>query len=797
MSQLHKNLPNIRAVIQDLLTNLFISVYNHQDEEGRCYSDSIIELSEQEAKNADPNERRPLTLDQIKKNLEKRRYRRLDRFQQDMFDVFERTRRNTRVDSQAFEDSVELQLYFIRLRNELCRNGEVLISSALNFTEINLNAQVDALKLEKLPFENQETDAEAKGEDKEADPSGGAPVESIPEVSLNDQVYRPGDFVYIEPREKGMDPHIINISKLWRDPAGQLWIYGCWFYRPYETYHIASKKFLEKEVFKSDSYNNAPLSQVAGKCFIMFVKDYFKLKPEGFEDCDVYVCESRYFTRTKTLKKIKVWPYFNDHSLIPREQHLPMIRVPSIFKDNKQEKCKEEQLISDYDDDDGPKLFQDEEGRCYSYSIIELCMNKKLKMLIQMNDGNTDKFPYKLTTTTTAEWKSCFDDSCPIKNLEFSDESSSKNDKGLTDSWKRAYATLNDNPVSFSLGYAESGGVDRLDAIAWGEGDSNVLFTCGPVATTVAHFIIYPIINGTAIYVNGKEYCSWSVDINNSSFPFDLIDPPQYYISHRGYQIYYNLNQTVPVAAANYSQLPKSVESFVDGYQYKAVGSEKYILIVREANKTTDFLLKVNGETPKLVEVNLKSDISIDIEFDLKKRRVTAYAKIGEVKDSLWSPIRDLKMGENQVQWSLPDSFDTLYGPVNPKETDYELQILENNMFVHFDEHNFRIATLKGSLKNSGNEYLSSFFKKIVYFIHILNPQPLFDAAFDIFKRFQKRTRRPTETPEQDVYILYALKTAKNLDLEPFEVRMTDRKFLSTEYNKFNAYLKTQLLDES
>ncbi|XP_015790313.1 protein polybromo-1-like [Tetranychus urticae] len=246
-----------------------------------------------------------------------------------MFDVFERTRRNTRVDSQAFEDSVELQLYFIRLRNELCRNGEVLISSALNFTEINLNAQDDALKLEKLPFENQETDAEAKGEDKEADPSGGAPVESIPEVSLNDQVYRPGDFVYIESREKG--PHIMNISKLWRDPAGQLWIYGCWFYRPYETYHIASKKFLEKEVFKSDSYNNAPLSQVAGKCFIMFVKDYFKLKPEGFEDCDVYVCESRYFTRTKTLKKIKVWPYFNDHSLIPREQHLPMIRVPLVI----------------------------------------------------------------------------------------------------------------------------------------------------------------------------------------------------------------------------------------------------------------------------------------------------------------------------------------------------------------------------------------------------------------------------------------------------------------------------------
>ncbi|XP_025017691.1 uncharacterized protein LOC112539424 [Tetranychus urticae] len=300
----------------------------------------------------------------------------------------------------------------------------------------------------------------------------------------------------------------------------------------------------------------------------------------------------------------------------------------------------------------------------------------------------------QLTTTTTAEWKSCFDDSCPIKNLEFSDESSSKNDKGLTDSWKRAYATLNDNPVSFSLGYAESGGVDRLDAIAWGEGDSNVLFTCGPVATTVAHFIIYPIINGTAIYVNGKEYCSWSVDINNSSYPFELIDPPQYYISQSGYQIYYNLNQTVPIAAANYSQLPESVEPFVDGYRYKAVGSEKYLLVAREANKSIDFLLKVNGETPRLIEVHLMNDISLVIECNFKERDITAYAKIYAVKNNLWNRIRDAKIDGNECRWSLPDSFDTLYGPVNLKETAYELEIIENNMFVHLNEYNFKIATL-------------------------------------------------------------------------------------------------------
>lgn len=272
-----------------------------------------------------------------------------------MFKVFERVRANSRTDAQAFEDSVELQLYFIRQRNDACKNGELLLTNALSFTENDLNTQIEALKAEKLPFEQQEIDLDSKSEDKDPDATIGSTVESLEEVILNDQPYRPGDFVYIEPREKSMEPHIINISKLWQDSSSQVWITGCWFYRPHETYHLASKKFLEKEVFKSDNFNNASLSQVVGKCFIMFVKDYFKYKIEGFEDKDLYVCESRYSTKTKTFKKIKVWPYSSNLPLIPRDMALPMIRIPSIFKDQ-QEKTKDEPMEEDDDDDENEIL---------------------------------------------------------------------------------------------------------------------------------------------------------------------------------------------------------------------------------------------------------------------------------------------------------------------------------------------------------------------------------------------------------------------------------------------------------
>uniref|UniRef100_A0A131XM83 Putative chromatin remodeling complex rsc subunit rsc1/polybromo n=1 Tax=Hyalomma excavatum TaxID=257692 RepID=A0A131XM83_9ACAR len=338
--------PDVRGLVQELLTNLFISVYNHQDEEGRCYSDSLVELSESAAESGQQvvgidgsEERRPLTLDIIKRKLDRGCYLRLDRFQEDVFDVFDRARRISRTDSQAFEDSIELQSYFIRLRDELCGQGDILQSPALNYGQQELTESVDLLRAQKLPQEQQEAAAEADAERKSQE--GRKEEEKSNEISSSDStehkgiVIHVGDFVYIEPSEKGMQPHITNVDRLWRDKSGEQWLYGCWFYRPNETFHLASRKFLQKEVFKSDNYNSIPVNQVLGKCYVMPVKDYFKSKPEGFDDKDVYVCESRYSAKAKAFKKIKIWNFVpNEHTkLVPREEVLSPVRVPSVFKD--------------------------------------------------------------------------------------------------------------------------------------------------------------------------------------------------------------------------------------------------------------------------------------------------------------------------------------------------------------------------------------------------------------------------------------------------------------------------------
>uniref|UniRef100_T1L5I0 Uncharacterized protein n=1 Tax=Tetranychus urticae TaxID=32264 RepID=T1L5I0_TETUR len=294
------------------------------------------------------------------------------------------------------------------------------------------------------------------------------------------------------------------------------------------------------------------------------------------------------------------------------------------------------------------------------------------------------------STTTTANWKECFDFSCPIKNVTFLFETDDHFDEVRSDI-HLSYSNSSFDGIKFELEANKSDNLKML-MIQCDEYTSNVLFTCG----AIPDYSNQPEINGTAIYLNGKVFCSWSIEISNSTFPFELIDPPQYYISESGYQIHYDLTQTVPVAAADYSQLPKNVKPFVDGYQYKAVGSEKYLLIARVAKKKTEFLLKVNGETPKLVEVNLKSDIGIGIVCNFEEQVFTMFTTYrGEKTKELF--LGGGKIDGNECLWTISDSLKILSGPVKLKETTYELQIIENKRFVYFAENNFSTTPASAS----------------------------------------------------------------------------------------------------
>ncbi|XP_064352534.1 protein polybromo-1 isoform X37 [Camelus dromedarius] len=381
------HVPNVTLLIQELIHNLFVSVMSHQDDEGRCYSDSLAEIPA-----VDPNvpNKPPLTFDIIRKNVENNRYRRLDLFQEHMFEVLERARRMNRTDSEIYEDAVELQQFFIKIRDELCKNGEILLSPALSYTTKHLHNDVEKEKKEKLPKEIEEDKLkreEEKRAEKSEDSSGAAGLSGLhrtysQDCSFKNSMYHVGDYVYVEPAESNLQPHIVCIERLWEDSAGEKWLYGCWFYRPNETFHLATRKFLEKEVFKSDYYNKVPVSKILGKCVVMFVKEYFKLCPENFRDEDVFVCESRYSAKTKSFKKIKLWTMpVSSVRFVPREVPLPVVRVASVFAnadkgddekntDNSEDSRPEDSFNLEKEKEDVPVEMSNGEPGCHYFEQL-------------------------------------------------------------------------------------------------------------------------------------------------------------------------------------------------------------------------------------------------------------------------------------------------------------------------------------------------------------------------------------------------------------------------------------------
>ncbi|XP_034113780.1 protein polybromo-1 [Drosophila albomicans] len=321
--------PDVPLAVQELFLTLFTSVYNHQDEEGRCYSDSLAELPEYDEL-GEGAKIRGISLDLVKRRLDKGAYKRLDIYQDDIFACMERARKLSRTDSDIFQDSIELQTYFIRKRDELCK--DTLSSPALNFTLDQLLSDVEVTRQQKAAQEEQ--DQEQEKDKDEFNAAANAKGESM---TINQQVYSPGDFVYVQTPENKI-PTIVCIERLWTTPNNEKLMQASIFLRPHETYHVTTRKFLEKEVFKSSISQTISMDKVLGMCHVMHIRDYIKLRPDGLPEKDVFVCESRYNLQGRCFKKLKNWPTARESNngsirFVPRDTPLELKRVMSVFKE--------------------------------------------------------------------------------------------------------------------------------------------------------------------------------------------------------------------------------------------------------------------------------------------------------------------------------------------------------------------------------------------------------------------------------------------------------------------------------
>lgn len=221
---------------------------------------------------------RALSLDLIKRRLDKGVYKRLDAFQEDFFSCLDRGRRLSRTTSQIFEDTVEMQKYFIKQRDQLCKNGELLSSPALSYTIHDAKSAIEQLRQNKLLRESLEEETETRSSDDSLTKETNLVVGES--MICNQRTFKVGEFVYLDAKEKGCEPHILVIERLF-ESKGQQMLYGTYYLRPAETYHLSTRKFLEREVFKSDKRVTVLLEEVRDRCCVVSVKQYYTMRPEG------------------------------------------------------------------------------------------------------------------------------------------------------------------------------------------------------------------------------------------------------------------------------------------------------------------------------------------------------------------------------------------------------------------------------------------------------------------------------------------------------------------------------------
>lgn len=318
------HVPDVRDLVQRMIEELYDAVIHHQDDEGRCYSDSLINLPNTQEVDESGQKKYVLSLPTIGKLVKKRYYKRLDKFQDDLFTFFEKVRMN-RLDSEVYDDAVDLQQYFIQQRDLLCKEGERFVSPAISQTKRHLAHELDEERKRKAKEEAAEDEEDANKEtSKKADEEH---VTNLSEIEVGNQEISVGDYVYVD----AGDRFIIAVEKIWMDMKETKWIRGPWFYRPEQTVHKAGRKFMEKEVLRSDKNTPVNINQIKGLCYVMYVKNFMKSKPLDFDENDVFVCECKYNSRRQSFKKIKGWPT-HGHNVkhIPREQPLVLNRAPLL-----------------------------------------------------------------------------------------------------------------------------------------------------------------------------------------------------------------------------------------------------------------------------------------------------------------------------------------------------------------------------------------------------------------------------------------------------------------------------------
>ncbi|UMM10116.1 hypothetical protein L5515_000033 [Caenorhabditis briggsae] len=303
--------PRVQVELRTIFTSIFAALYSKKDEDGKCWADYFIEFPDLMKAAGVPPAEWPFTMDQIKINIDKCRYRRLDKLQKDFFDLFETARELAKLESPIYEAACQLQKAFIVERDAKCK--DVIHSQAYSVIEKDIDEAIEKEKVVKAKEESDEGgESPAMGGRAAVIKRNESEVE-MEDVEVDGVKYVAPCYAYIARADEKKTPlHIFRIERTFKDETGEKALQGFWVYRPDETLHLASRKFIKQEVFLTPFRGTILAERLRGQCAVVSLATYSTKILSDFAEEDVYLCEYKYHGKPKYFSKLRSWPYSSE-----------------------------------------------------------------------------------------------------------------------------------------------------------------------------------------------------------------------------------------------------------------------------------------------------------------------------------------------------------------------------------------------------------------------------------------------------------------------------------------------------
>lgn len=359
----------IGNAVQSLLEYLFEQCMQFQDMEGRILSESFLDLYNLFEVQKNPVQ--ILTFNMIRERLNARIYKRMDTFQDEMFQVFNQIRINSYLGeskpvdgatfdvkihrySQLFRDAYELQRYFIQKRDEVCSNGELLQTGALSFKLGSLDQYI--MSITNAPVSSNFDDIEILQVDKryknlESQLATSAQTPEMKNYEIGNFYYLKRDVVkahikdqYIPSTDSTYSEKPLICCMLASDAKKTKFVFQIYLQKEDVEFidgrALNIRRYFNQECYKSDLYALIDSSHLRNlkQCIVIGVKEHINSshviapeEPPAFSDTDLFICESIYSTFFKFFRKImtKKWTplvYTSPHASVPSHESITVVK---------------------------------------------------------------------------------------------------------------------------------------------------------------------------------------------------------------------------------------------------------------------------------------------------------------------------------------------------------------------------------------------------------------------------------------------------------------------------------------